>query len=199
MEIGMPRTQEACQLIRDERKEQILRTAAEVFERNGLANTKISDLAEAAGISQGLLYRYFANKEEVFAELMEWATHRAIRQAQDALDRSGTPWEKLSWLTEQFLQDIVQNRMYYQLLAQSLALSGRVREIIERLEALAKALRQLIIEGQASGQVAKRDPDQLVLLYLCCLYGLAASISLRYDKLEAHIPDAEAVLHFLKA
>ena len=195
----MPRTREAYQLIRDERKEQILRAAAEVFERNGLANTKISDLAEAAGISQGLLYRYFANKEEVFAELMEWATHRAIRQAQDALDRSGTPWEKLSWLTEQFLQDIVQNSMYYQLLAQSLALSGRVREIIERLEALAKALRQLIIEGQASGQVAKRDPDQLVLLYLCCLYGLAAGMGLRYDKLEAYIPDAEAVLYFLKA
>ena len=195
----MPRTQEACQLIRDERKEQILRSAAEVFERNGLANTKISHLAEAAGISQGLLYRYFANKEEVFAELMEWATRRAIRQAQDALERSGTPWEKLSWLTEQFLQDMVQKRMYYQLLSQSLALSGKVREIVEGLEALAKALRKLIIEGQTAGQVAKRDPDQLVLLYLSCLYGLAAGMGLRYDRLEAYIPDAEAVLHFLKA
>jgi AcrR family transcriptional regulator len=199
MEIILPRTQEAYQLIRDERREQILCSAAEVFERNGLANTKISDLAEAAGISQGLLYRYFANKEEVFAELMRWATDQAIQQTQEILALSGTPWEKLSWLTERYLQGMVQKPMYYQLLAQSLALPASMRKIAERLEVLAKALRQLIIEGQAAGQVAKRDPDQLVLLYICCFYGLAASIGIGYDKLEAHVPDAEAVLHFLKA
>jgi len=195
----MPRTQEAYQQIRDERREQILSTAAEVFARNGLASTKISDIAEAAGISQGLLYRYFANKEELFAELIEWVTHRAIQQAQAALEHSGTPWEKLHWLTEQFIQGILQYPMYYQLFSQALSLSGRVREIIQEMEALTKALRQLIVEGQALGQVAKRDPDQLVLLYLCCLYGLAAGTGFRHDKLAAYFPDAEAVLLFLKA
>jgi AcrR family transcriptional regulator len=41
-----------------------------VFAAKGLASTKIEDLAEAAGVSQGLLYRYFTDKEDVFLHFL---------------------------------------------------------------------------------------------------------------------------------
>ena len=71
MEAPMPRTEQAYQQIRDDRREFILRASARVFAEKGLSNTKISDLAEAAGISQGLLYRYYADKEAVFIAILE--------------------------------------------------------------------------------------------------------------------------------
>lgn len=195
----MPRTKQAFQQIRDERKEQILDTAVVVFASKGLASTKISDLAEAAGISQGLLYRYFDDKEDVFAELIQRATKGVVQQAQAALEYPGTPWEKLHWLTEQFLQGMYQKPMYYHLFSQAFGVSGRIHEIIDEIEGLLKALRQMIVEGQATEQVVKGDPDQLVLLYLSCIYGLAAGMGLPHDALVKHFPDAEAVLHILKS
>ena len=71
----MPRTKEVSQQVRDISKQNILDKAAEVFTNKGLANTKVSDLAKAAGVSQGLLYWYFPSKEDVFVAL----TGRALR------------------------------------------------------------------------------------------------------------------------
>jgi AcrR family transcriptional regulator len=199
MEPYMPRTKEAFQQIRDERKQQILSVAATVFARRGVAGTKIEELALAAGISQGLLYRYFSCKEDVFAEILERAIHGAVRRAEPVLESSETPWNKLRSLTEQFLQGMSQEPMYYQLFSQALALPGRIHEIIEELGYVMDALRQIISEGQAAGQIVKRDPEQLSLLYLCCLYGLAAGIGLYSKALNEHFPDAEVILHILKS
>ena len=195
----MPRTKEAFQQIRDESKQHILNKAAVVFASRGVANTKISDLAEAAGISQGLIYRYFDSKEDVFIDLLERAVRGAVQRAQAALELPGTPWDRLVRLTEQFLRGMSQEPVYHQIFSQALALPGRAREVIKELGALRDALRQLIIDGQADGQIVKRDPDQLVLLYLCCLYGLAAGAGFYSRALMAHFPDAENILQILKA
>jgi AcrR family transcriptional regulator len=194
----MPRTEEAYKLIRDGRREQILDTAAVVFACKGLADTKINDLAEAAGISQGLLYRYFSDRDTVFASLLERATRHAVELTQSALEQIGTPWEKLDWLTSQYLRGMSQEPMYYQLFSQAFAISGRVRDIIGELDGMRKVLRQLVVEGQASGEVSRRDPDQLVLLYLACIYGLAAGAGLFSHGIDKQLPDAETVLQILK-
>ena len=88
----MPRTEEAFQQIRDESKRQILDAAVKVFAQKGLANTKISDLAEAAGVSQGLLYRYFTDKDDVFIALLERAINGVIQIAQTAIGQPGLRW-----------------------------------------------------------------------------------------------------------
>jgi AcrR family transcriptional regulator len=195
----MPRTKEAFQQIRDERKEQILNVSAEVFATKGLASTKIEDLAEAANVSQGLLYRYFANKEDVFVVLLERAISGAIQRAQNSLAHSGTPFEKLHWLTEQFLQGMSEDPIYFQLFSQAMALPGRVHDTIKKFETVVTILRELIIEGQAAGEIVKQDPEQLVLLYLSCVYGLAAGIGFYSPMLKEHFPDVEAVLRILKS
>ena len=51
--------------IESKRREQILSVALSLFYKNGYTNTKISDISEAAGISKGLVYRYFESKAEI--------------------------------------------------------------------------------------------------------------------------------------
>ena len=194
----MPRTKEAFQQIRDESKQHIMDIAAEVFAKKGLANTKISDLAEAAGVSQGLLYRYFADKDDVFIALLERAINGVTDYVQTATKHTGTPLEKFHWLTEKILQGMSENPVYFQLISQAMALSGRMQIIVEKLETVGKTLRELIIEGQTIGEIAKRDPDQLVLLYLSCLYGLAGGKSFKIRRLDEFFPSAEAILQILK-
>ncbi len=56
----MPRTEEANQRIREERRGQILDAAARVFARKGLAGARIADIAAAGEMSQGLIFRYLS-------------------------------------------------------------------------------------------------------------------------------------------
>jgi len=51
---------------KSEKKNQILRAAIRVFAHTGLANTKMTEIAEAAGIGKGTIYEYFKSKDELF-------------------------------------------------------------------------------------------------------------------------------------
>lgn len=50
----------------EERKQEILETAIGVFACKGYDKTSISDIAKEMNISQGLCYRYFKSKEEIY-------------------------------------------------------------------------------------------------------------------------------------
>jgi AcrR family transcriptional regulator len=65
-----PRTKEQFQDIREERKNQIIDAALEVFAEYGYHKSSISQIAKEAKISKGLMYNYFQNKEELLVEVM---------------------------------------------------------------------------------------------------------------------------------
>ncbi len=48
-----------------DRRELILREAAELFARQGVAATTVREIADAAGILSGSLYHHFASKDEI--------------------------------------------------------------------------------------------------------------------------------------
>ena len=55
--------------IQTERTKQILHAAIRLFDINGYEKTKIEDIANAANISKGLIYRYFPSKEDILFAL----------------------------------------------------------------------------------------------------------------------------------
>ena len=66
----MPRTEEANRKIRDEQRSNILDAARKVFARKGSSAT-MAEVAEEAGVSDGLAYRYFPSKDAIFKDLAE--------------------------------------------------------------------------------------------------------------------------------
>lgn len=50
------------------RRTQLLAAAREVFLRSGLGGARVREIALVAGVNEGLLYKYFASKEELFEE-----------------------------------------------------------------------------------------------------------------------------------
>src|SRR5215218_9458437 len=70
--LPVPRTEEANQQLRSVQRAKILAGARTAFARRGLATT-MADVAAAAGVSQGLAYRYFAGKDEIYLALVEEA------------------------------------------------------------------------------------------------------------------------------
>src|ERR1700704_3342005 len=77
-----------------DRPEQILKAALQVFGESGLANARLQDIAERAGVSKGTIYLYFPNKEELFREMIRQTAVAAIARAEQA-DVPGTPSNQL--------------------------------------------------------------------------------------------------------
>jgi len=58
---------------RADREAQIVEIACRVFGERGFANTSVSEIAEAAGISKPLIYNYFGSKDGLYAVCVERA------------------------------------------------------------------------------------------------------------------------------
>ncbi|MEO8910683.1 MAG: TetR/AcrR family transcriptional regulator [Gemmatimonadaceae bacterium] len=77
-----------------DRPEQIIKASLEVFGECGLANARLQDIAERAGVSKGTIYLYFPNKEELFREMVRQTAVAAIERAENA-QVAGTPTSQL--------------------------------------------------------------------------------------------------------
>lgn len=160
---------------RDERREQIKRAAVKVFARRGLVGTKMSMIAAEAGISQGLSYRYFATKDDLFVELVREAMVASQAAVAQVGDLPGTPLEQLRTLTQAMLDE--DNRHLF-LLVQQVQTSDEVpeaaRQLVGRYSAssLIEPLVPILLRGQASGDFCPGDPRELLACYLAVVTGL---------------------------
>lgn len=198
----MPRTPDANATLREQRQAAILAAAARVFARKGLAATKIADIAAEAGMSLGLIYRYFTGKEQVFAMVAEHAMEGTAEAAQQALTRPGSAWERLTWFTAwllpyQYEQPECSLVVLHALTSE--AVPADVRDMLLRQNvSIFMAIRQLIAEGQEEGSVAHGDPTRLAFVFLSAFQGLAASAAFAGDT-PVDLPDVEDVLLMLRA
>jgi AcrR family transcriptional regulator len=88
----------------DERRATVMRTAIKAFAERGYYGTSTMDVAKAAGISQGYLYRLFKDKETLFAALVDYCSDRLRESvaAAAATARSTEPEAVLRALTASY-------------------------------------------------------------------------------------------------
>jgi AcrR family transcriptional regulator len=87
----------------DDRASEIARAALELFVTKGFAATKLEDVAKAAGVSKGLPYLYFKNKEELFKAVIVEAIGEPLVRANEIVDTfEGTTDELLRELVAKF-------------------------------------------------------------------------------------------------
>jgi AcrR family transcriptional regulator len=65
----------------DDRRKQLLRVAIESFARNGFSGTKTKDIAAAAGVSEAILFRHFATKEDLYHAILDEKENQAAADA----------------------------------------------------------------------------------------------------------------------
>ena len=73
-----------CRMKTDERREQLLRTGVQLLGERSYEQVSIGAIAEAAGVSKGLLYHYFPTKKDfILAVLREAADELSVVTAPD--------------------------------------------------------------------------------------------------------------------
>ena len=68
-------------------RERILDAAAHVLSRKGYAGTRLTDVADQAGLQAPAIYYYFPSREDLIEEVM-WSASPACTST------SGTPWPR---------------------------------------------------------------------------------------------------------
>ena len=77
------------------KRESILRAATRVFARNGYFNSKVADIARAAGVADGTVYLYFKSKEEILHSIFDQNMAEALAADRKLIDKLRDPREKL--------------------------------------------------------------------------------------------------------
>lgn len=75
----MPRMSEAE---KQKSHERIIDAAARLFRENGISATSVSDVMQAAGLTQGGFYRHFASKEDLVAAAFERSADELLYRAE---------------------------------------------------------------------------------------------------------------------
>ena len=73
----------------------ILDAAVRVFARQGFHATRVSDIADEAGVAYGLVYHYFKSKDEVLSELFIERWSLLLAAIEEADKTAASPREKL--------------------------------------------------------------------------------------------------------
>lgn len=197
----IPRSEEANQRLREEQRARILEGARKVFAQKGMAAT-MAEVAAAAGVSQGLAYRYFDSKEAIFEELLEQAVQAGLAATARLMEMPGTPGERLTFLIERTWNGRRERPELYELMYQLLhdqSVPDSLRKLVEKQGlAFIEAIRKLIVEGQASGEIAEGDPEQMVTFVLVSLDGLSRWALQGPEQLRKSFPDASLILRIFK-
>ncbi len=93
-----------------DKHQRILDAAIEVIAEKGFFHSRVSEIADRAGVADGTIYLYFKNKDELLMSSIDSAFHRFIRRASSAISEIEDPREKLRRMAYLHLEGLGSNR-----------------------------------------------------------------------------------------
>lgn len=144
-----------------EKRERILEGALRAFAQNGFYNTRVSDVANEAGVADGTIYLYFKNKDDLlislFEDRMEWVINR-LRDELGAVEGGVLP--QLRAFVRLHFHLAVENRDLAEFITVELRQSAKFVKEYEnpKFGAYLEILRSLIERGQREG-ILRDDLD----------------------------------------
>jgi TetR/AcrR family transcriptional regulator, repressor of fatR-cypB operon len=157
-------------------REAVLEAALDVFCRNTFNGTPIALIAERAGVAAGTIYRHFPSKEALGnAVYQRWKT-RVVEYLEAGADPDESVRETFTRIWRQslaFARDHPQALAFLEHQQHLNYLDEESHAVTGRSEALVV---ELIVRGQATGEVRDGDPAVLLALAYGAFVGLSKAV-----------------------
>lgn len=148
----------------EDRKQQVLESAAHCFARHGYRGTTTAMIAAEAGVSEPIIYRHFKNKHDLFIALIEEVGDRVFHNWEVATAGAKTPLEKLRTMmyANPATADPSTAGVYQLLFHASTEISepSIQQAIRDHYERYARALASVMKEAQNAGQIRRDVPPE---------------------------------------
>jgi AcrR family transcriptional regulator len=89
---------------KEAKKEQIMKTALELFAKKGFYNTTIADIAREMGMSVGNMYNYFPSKESLAKELLIYTSKKFGEEIRKINEMDISSKEKIKKIVELYFK-----------------------------------------------------------------------------------------------
>ncbi len=143
-----------------DKRRQILDAAIRVFARQGFHSTRVSDIADEAGVAYGLVYHYFKSKDEVLNELFSERWSLLLTAIEEADSEGASPRAKLEavagFIVDSYRHDPELMKVIIVEVTRAANSFGRTHlpEIRRAYDSIAK----IVADGQAAG-IFRSDID----------------------------------------
>ncbi|GGX95405.1 TetR family transcriptional regulator [Massilia dura] len=148
---------------KDDRPGEIIEAALALFVVNGFAATKLSDVAQRAGVVKGTLYRYFDTKESLFRAVVQHLqveNLEVVRQA--GLQETGPFAQVLTTMLARIAQTVSESKIpaiVRMVLAESRSFPDLSSIWHDEIVApMLGAMTSMIASAQARGELGPGDP-----------------------------------------
>lgn len=159
------------------RREEILLATIDLIERNGLAQTRVADVAGALAVSPALVFYHFKTKDALLAAAFEHAVERDLARLDAAVAQAADPLDGLRRVFR--LYGPTGDASGWRIWIDAWAVAQRepeiqrvLRELDERWET---ALLRVVIDGVGSGAFECADPRGAVARISALLDGLSVA------------------------
>src|SRR5215467_13852005 len=166
----MAATSPRSRLPREDRMEQTLSVAHELFAEHGYAAVKMDEIAAAVGVTKPLLYNYFGNKERLYIACMERAGDALSATIAEAIATSATPGDTLRAGVEAFFAFLDSDRaawavLFDETLPRGGEVAGRVADYRGRiLELISGSMLAQMPAGARRAASVRADALSVTLL-----------------------------------
>lgn len=140
-----------------DRKAELLEHAERLFEERGFADTRMVDIARAAGVAKGLVYWYFESKEALFLDIILDVRARLRRAQVEATAAVDDPLEKIYVGMVASVEFVARNASLYGLMQQGASNPQFSSAQAESSRVHAGDTAAIIAEGQRLGVI--RDDE----------------------------------------
>ncbi|MGH9303653.1 MAG: TetR/AcrR family transcriptional regulator [Acidimicrobiales bacterium] len=168
----------------DGRREQMLIAALRVIVERGFADTRIADVAKLAGASPALVIYYFKTKDRLLAEAISYSEDRWYAEGQRRTSKLESAVRRLEEIvsmtcTAETDAEIADPWVLWLDLWAAAARHDSVRRAREAYdEHWRETIREIVRQGQASGEFGALDVDDFAIGFSALLDGLAVQIAL---------------------
>jgi AcrR family transcriptional regulator len=168
---------------KNERRQQILLHARDVFARRGYHAAKIDEIVATAGVARGTFYLYFEDKRAIFEEIVD-GTFARLGSAffrVDTDDPTRAVAEQVKENIKRIVHELVQDPATTKiLLSDAVGLDPAFdRKLLSFYEEVGKLLESSLADGQARGIVAPGDTHMFAIMTLGAMKEIMYQVVMR--------------------
>ncbi|MBQ1081975.1 TetR/AcrR family transcriptional regulator [Nocardiopsis sp. B62] len=164
-------------------RSRLLAAAARVFAEHGYAESRLEDVARAAGFTKGAVYSNFGGKQDLFAAVLSDRSEHEFTTAA-ALERSAAAEEALVGIARRVTEDTQRGRLGLEFAAHATRHGPTAVAVTRMRRSQRETLTELVTELTERHGVRLTAPAETVALALHCL-----TIGLSME----HLADPETV------
>jgi len=151
------------------KRDDIVRTAATLFFRDGYHATGIDRIIENAAVAKATMYRHFASKEELILDVLSSHAARFAREVDALVDAASTVEAKVDavfgWYEEWFGRTNFNGCMFAHAMAEHNAPTSRIfQAVVEQKEGVRSRLKAIVEERVPAARAEELAWQLLMLL-----------------------------------